>query len=462
MSVTTIKDLPKKTQETFQKALSALERDNLDYAVDIFSSLVNLHPHFMEGREMLRMAEIKRLGGKKTSAVANALSYATGAGAVLTITSNLKKKPLKALKAAEELLKKNPLNKHFLDLQARAAEASEMPEAAIHSLKLAHETYPKDVAILTRLAEVYQHNEHTTEAKECFEKLVLMRPNDPKVLKAFKDASARETMDKGGWEDAEDYRGVLKNKEEAILLEQQAKSMKSEKDTDDLIAEHEARIEAEPDNLNIRRALAELYARSGRFEDALTVLYETQKMTGGGDPQIDRAITQVKNRQFEQRIEQALEAGDEARAEAIRKEQGDFIFADAEDRVRRYPNDLQIKFEYGVLLFERDKITDAIQQFQQAQRNPQRRIRALYYMALCFKSKKQYDIAAAQLEKAAEELSLMDDTKKDIVYELGLLYESMGQMDKAVVYFKQIYAVDIGYREVAHKIEQAYKAKQES
>ena len=38
-------------------------------------------------------------------------------------------------------------------------------------------------------------------------------------------------------------------------------------------------------------------------------------------------------------------------------------------------------------------------------------------------------------EKAAEELSLMDDTKKDIVYEMGLLHDAMGQTDKAVERF---------------------------
>ena len=100
---------------------------------------------------------------------------------------------------------------------------------------------------------------------------------------------------------------------------------------------------------------------------------------------------------------------------------------------------------------------EAIQQFQQSHKNPQRRIRSLYYLALCFKAKSQFDIASQQLEKARSELQLMDDTKKDILYELGTVYEAMGDAAKAVDLFKEIYSVDIGYRDVDDKIEKHYK-----
>ncbi len=457
MAITKASDLPKKSQDLFQKAMSAMERDNLHYAIDIFSSLLELHPHALEIREMLRAAEIKQLHGRKRNQFTNILAYVSGAGNVLAITGSLKNKPAKSLKAAEGLLKKDPLNKYFLALHARAAIAADIPEAAIHSLKLAHETYPKDANILSRLAEAYQNINNTSQAKICYEKLVHLRPNDPKAIKAFKDACARETMDKGGWEESEDYRGVLKDKDEAVLLEQDAKSMKSEKDVESLIKENEERMQAEPANVTIRRALAELYAKTNRFEDALSVLDDAQKLTGGGDPQVDRAITLIKTRQFEHLVEKAREAGDEEQVAKLEAEQEEFIYEDLKDRVRRYPNDLQLKYEYGMQLFKRDMITEAIQQFQLSQRNPQRRIRSLYYLALCFKEKNQFDIAAEQLEKASEELSTMDETKKDIIYELGLLHEAMGNKEKAVEYFKKIYAVDIGYREIAAKIESSYQ-----
>ena len=53
----------------------------------------------------------------------------------------------------------------------------------------------------------------------------------------------------------------------------------------------------------------------------------------------------------------------------------------------------------------------------------------------------------------------MDDTKKDVVYERGVLAEKMGRAKEATGYFKEIYAVDIKYRDIAQRIEAAYQKK---
>ena len=51
----------------------------------------------------------------------------------------------------------------------------------------------------------------------------------------------------------------------------------------------------------------------------------------------------------------------------------------------------------------------------------------------------------------------MDETKKDVVYQMGLLCEKMDRHEDAVNYFKEIYGVDIKYRDIAQRIEAAYK-----
>ena len=50
----------------------------------------------------------------------------------------------------------------------------------------------------------------------------------------------------------------------------------------------------------------------------------------------------------------------------------------------------------------------------------------------------------------------MDDVKKEIIYELGDCYEKMGKKEEAINEFKLIYAEDIGYRDVADKINAYY------
>jgi hypothetical protein len=66
------------------------------------------------------------------------------------------------------------------------------------------------------------------------------------------------------------------------------------------------------------------------------------------------------------------------------------------------------------------------------------------------------DLAAKQLEDAAREILSMDPMKKEIVYNLGLVFEQMGEAEKSIDCMKQIYEVDYGYRDVAARVESSY------
>jgi hypothetical protein len=53
----------------------------------------------------------------------------------------------------------------------------------------------------------------------------------------------------------------------------------------------------------------------------------------------------------------------------------------------------------------------------------------------------------------------MDEMKKEIVYNLGLVYERMDDPEKSLGCMKQIYEVDYGYRDVARRVESSYERK---
>jgi tetratricopeptide (TPR) repeat protein len=461
MAEVTLDQVPRKTREVFDKASSALERGNLDYAIDMFLALLDTEPRLLQARRALRAAQITkfRAGGGAHPAKRILTKLAT-AGSVLRANMALSKKPLEALQAAERLLGRDPFLSEFYTLQARAAEAAGLPEAALVTLEMVREAQPNDLILLRWLGRIYKSLQKTAEARECFELVASMRPNDPQAIKDLKDSQAMDTMQQGRWDQAGekgDFRKVMRDEGEAKRIEQESKAVKTGSDLDSLIEEMRSKITQEPQNVNYRRALADYLAKADRLDEALASLEESSTLSGGGDPQIDRAITAIRIRQFDQKIE-SLRAGDRtAEADRAVQERETFRFSDTEERVRRYPNDLQFKYDLGVLLFERERFTEAIHQFQLAQRNPQRRLRALYYLALCFKAKAQYDIAFEQLEKAKSESTTMDDSRKDILYELGEVSGLMGQPEKAAGFFKEIYSVDIGFRDVAARIENAYK-----
>jgi len=70
-----------------------------------------------------------------------------------------------------------------------------------------------------------------------------------------------------------------------------------------------------------------------------------------------------------------------------------------------------------------------------------------------------FDLAAKQLEEAAKEILAMDAMKKEIVYNLGVVYERMGEGEKSLNCMKQIYEAEYGYKDVAARVERSYEQK---
>jgi len=65
-------------------------------------------------------------------------------------------------------------------------------------------------------------------------------------------------------------------------------------------------------------------------------------------------------------------------------------------------------------------------------------------------------MAAEQLEMAKTEVAQMNDQKKEIIYELASCYEMDNKPEQAITEYKQVYSADIGYRDVAEKIDAFY------
>jgi tetratricopeptide (TPR) repeat protein len=69
------------------------------------------------------------------------------------------------------------------------------------------------------------------------------------------------------------------------------------------------------------------------------------------------------------------------------------------------------------------------------------------------------DSAVRMLQSAIKEKIVFDEEKKDLLYQLGCILEKMGKTEEAIEQFKVIYESDIGFRDVAAKVD-AYYAQQ--
>jgi tetratricopeptide (TPR) repeat protein len=75
----------------------------------------------------------------------------------------------------------------------------------------------------------------------------------------------------------------------------------------------------------------------------------------------------------------------------------------------------------------------------------------------CYGELGMLDLAMEQLEGASREIVSMDAMKKEILYNLGLVYEQLGEGEKLLGCMKQIYQADYGYKDVAKRVESSYK-----
>ncbi len=448
-------------QTLYNKGFTAFERGNLDQAIELLQRCLEEEPAFLQARKFMRAAEIARFKQSKHGAIARKVIAAKsmpalGAASVLLGSGKIDK----ALLAFDKLLQDDPLNPKYALPFAKAASAAGIPEAGVQTLEIIREHHPNDAELFESLGRLYTEIGQVQQARECFEHLVELRPNDADAVKLLKDASARESIDGDGWQNAADqeggsFRSMIRDEEEATRLEKESKAVKSGADADALIADLVGKIENEPANVNYYRALARLYAQNRRFEEGAATLTRAIEMNPG-DPELDNTLSQMRMQQFDYEIEQLRKAGDADALAAKEHERLEFEFNDVQEKVERYPNDLDLRYRWGVLLHHNDYFNEAIQQFQLSQRSPKQRLRSLYYMGLCFRAKGQLDMARDQLETANKELVTMDGTKKDVCYELGSVYEAMGNKEKAVENYKLIYQADISYKDIATKIESLY------
>ncbi len=456
-----ITEISREARVLYTKAQEASQRENTDYAIALFNQVLEKEPGFFECRKALRAEQFKKAGGGG-GFFKRMLSGAGSSPLVAKGQLALRTNPANALVIGEQILNSDPNSSGGHRLIAEAAMALELPRTAAFSLEILIKNSPKDKNLAIEFAQASADAGDTRPAEKVLMDLLRENPNDGEINQALKDLSARKTLGEGGYGALEggkgSYRDVLKNKEEAISLEQEKRVAKSEDVNDRLIKEYEARLQTETNNLKLVRSLAEIYTQKKQFDQAFALYDRVKNSEMGNDPSLEQAIAMTRVKQFDHQIEQLNPFAPDhaAQVEQLKAEKLNFQVAECQKRVERYPTDSAIRYEMGVLYFQIGKYSEAIQEFQKAQQNPHKRLMAMGYLAKCYEKKKMFDFAARTLQNAIKEKLVFDEEKKELTYTLGNVLESMGKKDEAIEQYKLIYEVDSAYKDVAAKVEASY------
>jgi tetratricopeptide (TPR) repeat protein len=466
MAEKSINEVSREARLLFTKASEAAQRENLDYAITLFNQVLEKEPEFFECRKALRAAQFQKCGARG-GFFKKMWSGAGSSPQVAKAKMALSKNPAEAMAIAEQILNGDPNSSAAHRIIVEAATTLELPHTAVLSYETLSNNSPKDRDLAIAFARALAVAGDVSEGEQNRGEQILMdllreTPNDGELNQALKDLSARKTLDQGGYAALESgqgsYRDILKDKKEAASLEQEKRVVKTEDVTERLIGEYEARLQTEPNNLKLVRQLAELYAQKKQFARSLALYDRVKNSEMGNDPSLERSMADTIVRRFDYQLEQLDPAAPDYTEQSakLQAEKLNFQVTECQKRVEKYPTDLAIRFELGQFYFQTGKITEAIQEFQKAQQNPHKRLAAMSYLAQCFAKGKKFDLAARTLQNAIKEKVVFDDEKKELVYNLGCVLESMGKKEEAIEQLKLIYEMDASYKDVAAKVDAFY------
>ncbi len=386
---------------------------------------------------------------------------------VMKLQSQVKKDPLNVMVMLEkDVLASDPYNPQANELLYEAAVNAGLPSTAGFALETVINGDPENLKFYHKLGDFYMSREIYDKASEIFGKIVDKNRSDLEATKKYKDATARGSIASQKWDSDGDWRDLLKDKDASKDLESKGRAAMTpemlQHQADALAAEYAA----DQNNLDVTKRLAATYEELEQFETALS-FYEWAFHLSSNDPSLEKKVALMRetvNKSHLDALQRFVEENPEhpdieqykqqlAEAE---KSQIEVLISESRERVDRNPTDNELRFELGSRLFRAAQYREAIQHLQQAKRSPNLRVKVMNLLGQCYERMNMTDLAATQFEEAISELSGMDDTKKDLLYNLGLLYEKLGNQAKYLEALKQIYAVDYGYRDVADRVERSY------
>ena len=468
-SESTVMEGPGKGQAYFTRAHTVADTGNYDYAIDMFIQGLLREPTNMAEHEALRDIALRRKikGGKAAGGLV---------GGLLGTKPYFKgKTPKELMLNAEWMLAKDPGNIGQMMTMMRQAAAAGYKDMIMWFgpfVLQANRTQKKpDAKLYLELGNLYEGFGEFAKAGDAVHAALELSPNDPELTARVKDLGTRETLKKGGYESIPDFKESLHDKEMTNDLLQKENLSKSDEYKTKLIRETREAWEKLPNDpqLLAKYVKALVDAETPDSEaTAIDVLRKSFEQTKNYRYKVLIGDVRMKQLRREHRVlvdkTRAAPEDQELAAKLVEfdRQRLEFELHEYADRVKNYPSDLQVLFEYGYRLFRSHRFEEAIGILQQAQNNPRCRTDALHLLGRCFLEQSMTQEAVETLGRAVESYELADsgDAKsKEITYWLGRALEASGQAEDAAKAYSRIAQWDISFRDARQRLTELRKKR---
>jgi tetratricopeptide (TPR) repeat protein len=245
---------------------------------------------------------------------------------------------------------------------------------------------------------------------------------------------------------------MMHNRDETLALERSKRMHLSEEE----LAQERERLEAK-------------YAENAGDPDVMIELAdiaEKQKDLETASSLIDRALSYRKTsfdlicragdmraKMLKKSIARADKAGKADEAAQLEKELIEAEAADWRARVDAHPSDLALRVQLGKRLLRNGAADAALAELQKATADPRHEREARTLLAQCFQQKGFLDLARKEYERALGDARELDERAKEILYNLADIAASEGDRAGARAFYVRVYEVDVGFRDVAAKMD---------
>ena len=453
MEKKTLRDVHVSIRDLYTRAIDGSSHGKFDYAVKLMKEVVKKVPALEEARTKLR--EFEKEKTKKLGLFAK-LSASMGAGAAKKkIAEALESNPLQALSMCEEELAKNLNNPDVLKLLADAAEKSDAHFIAIEAMNTLLEYSPNNENTLRRLLELYRQEDNIVKVEEILQTLSNRHPDDLALQAEWRTSTLQLKAFRSEQERREIKKRVKENKD-AVTLQLEDATIHDERQAKALITKYTRELQ-KGDSLDVRRKLAEAYLVAQNYDAAIRELEYVAEKLGALDPVLDKNIERGYLAKFDAvsaDLEKRPEAYENAEAQVaqFKQQREEYRMDRALQRRQTYPNDTMLRFDLGVLYFERGQYREAIAEFAEAERSPQRKGPSLVYIGRCHMALEEYPQAVEAFEQGVQELFRMDKRKLEAMYFLADALEHCNEKERAIGYFSEIQEINPNFQDVGERL----------
>lgn len=427
----------------YERAVASAQKGDYQYAITALLGVVQKDPFFAEAREKLRTWEKEQLAEKGPAFVGfrNMLKLSK-------IRAVLEEYPVKAMALCEIELARCLQNVEVLKLLLEASKKIEADFIVTETLDLLIE-FTGRIEYGDELAGVYRQNNQLDEVVKIYQRFVSLSPDNEEYREKLQAASKAAGREKSRQENTAEQESLTLQLEGGIIRDAaQAKI---------LIDKFNQQLQ-KGESLDIRRKLASTYMVAGNYDAAAGQLEIVQKALGHPDAQLDKLIEKAYLAKLDHNIEllrnnpYAYENADAQIGEFTRARE-EFRLYRAQKRLRLMPNDIGLLVDLANLHYERGEYEVALEKYNVASENLQKRIAGNLGAARCLAGLNRLQEAVARFETAFADMLRFDRAKMDAMYECAGCCERLGEKQKAIAMYDEIVKNNVKFKDAKQKLE---------